>query len=272
MQAETDTAVMINSNGYVKVPDAADLRPSQLTLEAWINPDAKPSTYNTVINKSSDGSWSDGYGLYWNGTSNLRFFVNSYTGAGAIETPVTKGSWSHVVATYDGSTLNLYVNGVLATSKSYSTPITNSLQELSVGEGAGGYYWRGGLDEVAVYGTALTAAQVAQHYSRGTRPVYGSVNIELIKSGEQQPLISVASKRRTMATLSWTIPADIAEGSYVIRVTANEGIHPSDTSDTPFLVANRARTITSTTHRRRATSSRQRSATTRTAASGPISR
>ena len=40
MQAETDTAVTINSNGYVKVPDAADLRPSQLTLEAWINPDA----------------------------------------------------------------------------------------------------------------------------------------------------------------------------------------------------------------------------------------
>ena len=91
---------------------------------------------------------------------------------------------------------------------------------------------------MAVYGTALTAAQVAQHYSRGTRPVYGSVNIELIKSGEQQPLISIAQQTPNDGDFRWTIPADLAEGSYVIRVTANEGIHPSDTSDTPFLVAN----------------------------------
>ena len=36
MPAEADTAINISGSGYVKVPDAADLRPSQLTLEAWV--------------------------------------------------------------------------------------------------------------------------------------------------------------------------------------------------------------------------------------------
>ena len=98
----------------------------------------------------------------------LRFFVNNYNGANSyVEATIPTGSWSHVAGTYDGAALKLYVNGVLAATANYSTPIVHSAQPLQIGRGGGNsFYWKGGLDEVAVYGTALTGGQVQSHYLR----------------------------------------------------------------------------------------------------------
>ena len=111
---------------------------SQLTIESWVKPDATMPTYGTVAMKSTSSSWNDGYGLYWN-AGKLRFFVNHYNSSGTfVEATVPTGVWSHVAATYDGTALKLYVNGVLVGTSNYSTPINHSAQPLQVGRGAGG--------------------------------------------------------------------------------------------------------------------------------------
>ena len=79
---------------------------------------------------------------------------------------------------------------------------------------------------------------MAQHFSRAARPVYGSVNIDLLSAATQQPVTSIAQATPNDGDFSWTIPASVAEGNYIIRVTANEGVKASDLSDTPFSIVN----------------------------------
>jgi hypothetical protein len=239
MPAEADSSVSFNSNGYVTVPDSAALRPSLLTVEAWINPDLASSGYATVLMKTTNTGWGDGYGLLRPASGDkLRFFVNNWSGPSTVEADVPKNQWSHVAGTYDGSALKLYVNGVLVASTNYSAPINHSLQPLLIGAGQGGYYWRGLLDEVAIYPTALSAAQIAAHYQRGTRAVYGTVNIDLVLPGSNTPVMSVAQQAPNNGMFSWTVPASIAEGNYQLRVQANEGNLPVDASDGSFVIAN----------------------------------
>ena len=79
------------------------------------------------------------------------------------------GTWTHVVGTYDGSTVKIYTNGLLVQSLAYAAALTHSAAPLLIGDaaGTGNYHWAGGLDEVAVYSRALTASEVAQHYTAG---------------------------------------------------------------------------------------------------------
>ena len=81
--------------------------------------------------------------------------------------------WHHVVGTYDGSVARLYVDGNLADSQNF-TGSSNAAGGLFVGSpGWAANCANGSLDEVAVYGGALTAAQVKAHYdaAQGTLPV-----------------------------------------------------------------------------------------------------
>jgi len=73
-----DTMLRLSQGGpVVTVADDAALRPQALTIETWLRPDAFRQ-WDTVLMKSSTGSWQDGYGLYLDGSGNLDFFVNSY--------------------------------------------------------------------------------------------------------------------------------------------------------------------------------------------------
>jgi hypothetical protein len=171
LDGDTSTSVAFDGlDDDVRIPDAAALRPAQLTVEAWLRP-ASGNTRSGALFKSSDASWSDGWGMYYySNNSTINFFVNNST-TGAVSVPVTFNAWVHIVATYDGATIKLYKNGLLAASLAYSTPINSSTQPLRIGsaQGNGGatFNWIGGIDEVAVYPSALSQARVQAHYLRG---------------------------------------------------------------------------------------------------------
>ena len=107
------------------------------------------------------------------------------------------GVWQHVVATYDGSTMNLYINGTAVGSKAFPAAswVANSESFLRVGGTplngdstvtgyyAGNYYvapgisasgnggnrgWDGWIDELALYPTMLLVSQIAAHHDAAT--------------------------------------------------------------------------------------------------------
>ena len=89
-----------------------------------------------------------------------------YSG-GAWKTPATSpyvmpvSSWSHVMCTYDGANIKIYVNGLLKVTQPQTGAITSSSSTaVYVGAtSAGAEYFEGLLDDVRIYPYALSASQ-----------------------------------------------------------------------------------------------------------------
>jgi hypothetical protein len=75
--------------------------------------------------------------------------------------------FNHVVTTYDGEELKLYVNGGLTMSIDAAASLPDTDLPFRIGAGQDGYNFQGGIDEVAVYSVALPAGRVAAHHAVG---------------------------------------------------------------------------------------------------------
>jgi len=169
-----------NSGDYLSIADNSLLKPSNITVEAWVYPTTNFVNWTAIATKTTNGSWSDGYGLVKSGTGNIiRFFVNNYNSGSSGDATLALNTWSHVAGTYDGSTIKLYVNGTLINSASYSTPLTNSTQPLLIGRGAGsnGYRWIGKIDDIRIYNYARSAEQIRQDMAGTSNPNTSSGSI-----------------------------------------------------------------------------------------------
>jgi hypothetical protein len=178
LAGDADTAATFDgASGTVQIANAAGLNPtSALTLEAWIRPSVFPVSSNAILRK--DGQYA--LRLRSNGALVFRLWKGDVsqdvvTGASAARV----GAWTHVVGTWDGATMTIYVNGDPKASQPLSAPIDTAGSGLFLGSTYNSFDWfTGDMDEVAVYGKALTAARVAAHYlsaiqSDTTPPVIG---------------------------------------------------------------------------------------------------
>jgi len=149
---------------------------SPYTLEAWIYPtvDAGAANYTGIFNRESSAMGTrDGYNfiiVQTGGTGQLLFverFVGgvSITVGETISTASFLNTWNHVVATFDGSVLKLYRNGVLKqTSASTTANLTNNVQTLEVAR-RGVQYFRGNMPVARIYNTALSLTDIKQNYN-----------------------------------------------------------------------------------------------------------
>jgi hydrogenase maturation factor HypE len=102
------------------------------------------------------------FALYADGTGGPA--VHAQTTADVIitgNTPLPVQAWTHLAATYDGSALRLYVNGVAVNSTPLSGAMVTSAGPLRIGGNTiWGDYFAGVIDEVRVYYRALTPAEI----------------------------------------------------------------------------------------------------------------
>jgi hypothetical protein len=155
------------SNQRFVVPDVSDLHISQaITISAWIKPSVKGTQY--LVKKAGEGS-SDGFELSLSNDGkvfvrfNERSSGNTFRVSSTSSYPTNGSTWMHVAATYDGTTIRLYVNGQQQGSKAANFTIGQNNLPLSIGSGDGGYRsMRGALDEVLIADRALSAAEISQ--------------------------------------------------------------------------------------------------------------
>ncbi len=144
---------------WVAVPDADSLDlTNRMTLEAWVRP-GTASAWRTVILKERIGSLA--YALYSSTTSagrpNAEAGSADLYGASALPT----SAWSHLAATYDGSTLRFYVNGTEVASRSSTVLMPKTTGALRIGGNSiWGEFFQGTLDDVRIYDRSLSAAEV----------------------------------------------------------------------------------------------------------------
>jgi len=158
------------------VPHQAALNPGMLspfTIEFWANPTNSDNDDAPVSNRISTNP-SAGRVFFQRDAAtgwNFRMYdgVNGNLGWDLTGGTATLNSWSHVVATWNGSSALLYVNGALADSSNASgasgTYNPSSAANLIVASSDSGSPYTGSIDEVAFYPTALSEAQIASHFN-----------------------------------------------------------------------------------------------------------
>lgn len=168
-----DTGVRFDGtgSGRVTIPDAAALNPPYITLEALMRWDGANGFQQRVVDKSFFlGGEQALYGLSILDDGRVRAEFRS---SGPIfltgTTILTPGEAHHLAATFDANIFNLYVDGVLEASLAHPYP-GNHLQSSPTNVGIGNQSERdrafnGLIDEVAIYGRALTQAQIQSHVS-----------------------------------------------------------------------------------------------------------
>jgi hypothetical protein len=149
------------TNDWVTINDANDLDlTSAMTLEAWVYP-TRNTAWRTAIMKEngSDLAW----GLYSSGSAKPSAWAATSTGMGSTTGPTAPAlnTWTHMAATYDGSTLRLFVNGTQVSSAARTGPLATGTGPLRLGGNSIWAEWfTGRLDDVRIYNQALTPTQI----------------------------------------------------------------------------------------------------------------
>jgi hypothetical protein len=139
-----------------------------MTLEAWVRPTAQ-NGWQTVVQKEQPAGLA--YSLYSYdgapGDPSGTDLPAGYVRIGFIDEPIrgaaplALNTWTHLAVTYDGSVLNMYVNGQLVATRAQSGSIVTSSSPLRIGgNSVFGEYFVGLIDDVRVYNRALTASEI----------------------------------------------------------------------------------------------------------------
>ena len=131
------------------------------TLEAWVRPSSVSNT-RTVLIKEVPNDLS--YALYANGIAQ-RPIVWARSGAAGFSASgparLSTDTWTHLAATYNGSTLRLYINGNSVSSRAMTGPLNTSSMALRIGGSTIWDEWyRGLIDDVRIYNRGLSAAEI----------------------------------------------------------------------------------------------------------------
>lgn len=158
------------SNQRVAVAHNPGLAPAgPFTLACWVRPTGTPNTQMGLVEKWTGGTSAvNGYllrlGKVNDPATGHHLKVNVGNGTTQIEVgqygqALPLNTWTHAAATFNGTTLTLYRNGV-----SVGTPagaaVTTSSDPLHLGQDYGNNRLQGQIDEVHVFSEALTPAQI----------------------------------------------------------------------------------------------------------------
>jgi PKD repeat protein len=173
------------------------LQPATVTVLAWVRASGTPGALEYVVSQGTAGGCTySSYGLYTgDDVSALRFYI--FNGTAPVASPragegIWDGAWHMVAGTYDGAAVRLYVDGQevgsgTATSGAigYGLAANNN---FTIGNYAGpsecvqNTNFAGDVDEVRVYGRALTATEIAR-----LAAATGPIPPDLVPDGSPPP-------------------------------------------------------------------------------------
>lgn len=191
-----DQALLLDGDrGFAQIPYAAELEPDRVSVEAFFR-HAEPLTDGEgfvplVVKMPESGNfWTtvDGWDLWYQDSGaggRLGFGIGSQNGtlrvsaSEFVEVPADEPV--HIVGTFDGRRLTLYLNGQLVATTGYHGEIAYLQGPVWVGGqirhtyfGSNVHAFRGTVDEVAVWGRALTAKEVRRRYDQHVAMAQGN--------------------------------------------------------------------------------------------------
>lgn len=231
-----------------------------ITMIAWLQPQYTLGLRDIVAHgfgASSEVFMRINNGVYevgsWDGTST--YSVTGAMNTGGVGSDI--GNWVFLAATYDGANWNLYRYDNLVTNAPFafgSLSVPDAPWSIgSAGPNTSGRWLGGGIDEVAIFNTALTTAQIQQIFysanvtpivvtplaSQVSPPVYVGTSLNFIAAAEGNKPLSYSWTKNgvplgnTTTSLSLNNLQTSDSGTYAVVVTNPSG---STTSSVPVTV------------------------------------
>ncbi len=162
-----------NQNQYVDIPHNQQLSFSErLTVSAWVYPVSSPTGdgLHTIVAKDDNYEFHlDSQGrVYW-------YWATSNNSANSLRTTqsIPLNTWSHITISYDRNLSDnqrqrIYINGVAVASNNDSRALRTNTLNLEIGRDFNfdSRSFNGRIDEVAIYGSALTDEQIFSLYNQ----------------------------------------------------------------------------------------------------------
>ena len=201
-----------DGNGIGSSPAALPQFADSRTVTAWVNITEANAAYNPLLvgwgTEESDQAFIVGIGP-------SAITVDGYSDYHSIQTshPVGDGNWHFIAVTYNGSLISAYLDGQLQGTAQFSSSLATFGSGLQLGSYAFGYSgFTGNMQDVAVYPSALTAAQLSAQYAAAGYAV-----------PSVPPVAHAAAGGANAAQISWGDASNPAEPTLSYVVTAVNG-------------------------------------------------
>lgn len=160
------------SNDGIEITKSANLSVNQMTIASW-NFSTNYQQNGFIFEKTTNNSVNTQYSLFYNSGNNSIYYrtyglTNGDLTINTTTAGVVNGQWNYVVATYDGSTKRIYVNGTQRTSTGATGTVTQNTTGrayIGVYGNFGGYFFNGYIADTRVYNRALSATEILNNYN-----------------------------------------------------------------------------------------------------------
>jgi len=163
-------ALNLDGNSWAEVHDneSLDFGTGSFSLEVWSKAKyiSSGSIYNVLLTLGDNVSSGSTSSLYIDSSLNYTFRYDSTL---IVASGSSEGDWSHVVGVYDGTNINIYLNGSFVVQAAASATSKTNTYSKRIGTDTAGAS-RTYKDQIAqprIYNRALTAAEVLQNYNSG---------------------------------------------------------------------------------------------------------
>lgn len=162
-------AFSFNNAGFVEAETPAAFETPEVTVAAWVRANGSPGNFSYVMSKGANECDGASYALTTGANGGLQFYVSD--GASFSLSPdageeIWDGNWHLVAGTFDGAAVRLFVDGAeigegtpSAVAINYALPTSNQLY-IGAYQGTCGLRFTGDVDDVQVFGRALTDIEV----------------------------------------------------------------------------------------------------------------
>lgn len=153
------------STAYISIPNNPRYVPQNLSVSLWTKNNVSPAQYDGIIGKAYIDSWDFGWGMFYNSSSTVNFFIEHYANNVASST-ISPTQWNHIVGTWDGTTISIYVNGVLGGTTDTYTGSLSDHNNIEIGRLMGNSYnINGQVDDLRIYNRGLSHNEVLSLYT-----------------------------------------------------------------------------------------------------------
>lgn len=178
---------LTTANNYLNKTTFNNLPSTAITVSAWTKTHANVN-WNDIVQTDNWPAQAGTWILYTNSAGRADFGIAE---AGSVQNlaqsangRIVPGYWNHIVGTYDGTTVKVYVDGVIGPTTATVTQALDTVENISIAQDCQQI-----ISSVKIYNEAKDQAWVTEEYQRGAKIVtyqtdWYAAEIDSISAGQ----------------------------------------------------------------------------------------